>query len=236
MSAPTATETARDAAQHEFGARYALFVNLAEREDDEAIVLRATVARRLRELAPLAGLTPRQVAEVNAACKLIEDMASSLQTTTLLEARLAELEPGFAASDEQSRATENVLAAEFRRLERRLSHMQKRTSKSLQTFVRAHSGCLRQRSRTTRQCLARRSARRSLPRRRSSHAEGARGSGSSDGDGDGPPEPAPHAAKVLGPDNPRRQPPSDGYHRPRTFAGRNLATTCAPVDAGRELP
>jgi hypothetical protein len=237
MSALTVTETARDGAQDEFRARYALFVSLSDREDDEAIVLRATLARRLRELAPLVGLMPGQVTDLNAACKLIEDMASSLQTVTLLEARLAELGPSFAASDDQDSAADKALTAEFRRLERRVSHVQKRTSKSLRTFVRSRSGCSRQHLRGLRRCLMRGRARRSLPRR-SSHAGGARGSGSSngDGDGDGPPEPPPHPAKVFGPDEPRRQPPSDGYHRPRTFAGRNLATTRVLVDGGRELP
>ena len=234
MSESTATGTALDAAQEEFAERFALFVGLADREDDETIHLRATLARRLRELTPLVGLTPSQAAEVNAACKLIEDAASSLETVTLLEARLAELEPGLDTGHDQDRAAETERAIEFRRLERRLDQLQKRTSKSLQTFVRARSGCSRQRSRAFRRCLARRRARRSLPRRRSSHASGARGSGATDGDG--PPEPPPHPAKVFGPDDPRRQPPSDGYHRPRTFAGRNLAITCVSVDAGRELP
>lgn len=224
-----------DAARQEFGVLYVLFVQLGARDDDAAVLPRASVARRLVELAPMVGLTPAKLHELRVACKLVEDMAAPLQKVDSLEARLAKLRPYIDSYDKLDNKTQRAVDAEFRRLEHELARVQRRSSKCLQTFVRARAGCSRQRVRATRGYLHR-STRRSCPRRRSSHASGARGSGASEGDGDGPPEPPPHPAKVLGTDNPRRQPSSDGYHRPRTFAGRNLATTCVLVDAGRELP
>jgi hypothetical protein len=218
-------------AQRDIAVLQALCAYVAQSDDDEGVARQALLMRKLVDLAPVGGVTDVQLRRMLAAFNLVERMAFNMKAAQSAEARLAKLQARIRADGAE--ANDENVAAEFAIIEGCVAQADRGRSRSLRRFHRVFGSGGHQHLQVFKPCVTHRRPRRMARRRRSSHAAGARGSGSSD---DGDPEPPPHPAKVFGPDDPRRQPPSDGYHRPRTFAGRDLAITCVLDDAGRELP